>query len=142
MLRRLKTLAAAAAITYFVGWLRGRRSTMTRRPPLMLADHVPQPLPAQHTAGPPAEVDIDGILDPDTGAFGTTGTTMTDGGLASGATVGLGTAAREREYRERHFRGSTPGSKSYEHGGRHPSTSVHAPQGAGAQTSPAQQSDR
>ena len=44
MLRRLKTLAAAAAITYFVGWLRGRRSTKTRRHPIRCPHGTPPKL--------------------------------------------------------------------------------------------------
>lgn len=59
-----------------------------------------------------------GAINPDTGAFGTAGTPITTGYGVSGSTIGVGTEAEELATQTDDFRGETPDSSSYEHGGR------------------------
>jgi hypothetical protein len=57
-------------------------------------------------------------IDPGTGALGTAGTPLTTGYGVSGSTIGTGSESGEAAQRGDDFRGATPGTKSYDLGGR------------------------
>lgn len=76
-----------------------------------------------------------GAIDPETGVYGTGGTPMTTGYGVSGSTIGVGTTGGQQDAESDDFRGSTPGSSSYDMGGRASTDSQKSLEGAERDTS-------